>query len=72
MKDDGMVDKFIDNSALVFVMNEFFMKENYEYLLQQMAKLIQNRVSVMNHRELTRKKNGTYFFWNTNLTEWQS
>ena len=44
--------------ALVFAMNEFFMKVNYEYLLEQMG---ENSLESRAGRELARKKNGTYF-----------
>jgi hypothetical protein len=39
-------------------MNEFFMKRNYEYLLEQMG---ENGSETKVVRELERKKNGTYF-----------
>ncbi len=51
----------IDNSALGFFRNEFFMKGNYEYLLQRMWKLVRNRRVTIGNRELTRKKKSTYF-----------
>ena len=54
-------------------MNEFFRKMDYEYLLEQMGEIaLETKVG----RELTRKKNGTYFLekstdgWKESNTNW--
>ncbi len=50
--------------AIVFIMKEFFGKADFGYLLEQMGEIgLETKVG----RELTRKKNGTYFLENSIL-----
>jgi hypothetical protein len=52
----------MNDIAIVFIMNEFFEKADFGYLLEQMGEIgLETRVG----RELTRKKNGTYFLENS-------